>query len=90
HNEAGLDLIAHSHGASVCMLATQLGMQMGKLVLLSCPVHVDQYMPNFANIQKGVYSIHVKLDLVILADRGGQKFNRVCLLYDDAQPVANL
>ena len=42
--------------------------------LLSCPVHVDKYFPKFSNVQKPVYSVRVKLDLVIAADRGGQKF----------------
>ena len=70
---AGLDLFAHSHGANAAMLATQLGMRAGKLILLSCPVHPHKYFPEFANTTR-VISIRVKLDLVILADRGGQKF----------------
>ena len=74
HNESGLDLFAHSHGANAIMLATALGMRAGKLILLSCPVHVSKYFPNFANTTR-VISIRVKLDLVILADRGGQKFS---------------
>ncbi len=73
HNESGLDLIGHSHGASVMMLATANGMRAGKLVLLSCPVHVDKYFPNFSH-STSVHSVRVRLDLVILADRGGQKF----------------
>ena len=55
------------------MLATQLGLNSGKLILLSCPVHVDKYMPDFARVGR-VISIRVKYDLVILADRGGQQF----------------
>jgi hypothetical protein len=56
------------------MLAShQPGLNMGELVLLSCPVHVDKYMPNFTSVRK-VVSIRVHLDLVILADRGGQRF----------------
>ena len=74
HNVAGLDLFGHSHGANAIMLATQLGMRAGKLILLSCPVRVSQYFPNFVNTAR-VISIRVKLDLVILADRGGQKFS---------------
>jgi hypothetical protein len=72
-NFSGLDLFAHSHGANAVMLATQQGMRAGKLILLSCPVRVSQYFPNFANTTR-VISIRVKLDLVILADGGGQKF----------------
>jgi hypothetical protein len=68
------DLFAHSHGGSVAMLTShQFGVNMNELVLLSCPVHVDRYMPDFTSVAK-VVSIHVHLDLVILADRGGQKY----------------
>jgi pimeloyl-ACP methyl ester carboxylesterase len=66
-------LLTHSHGGSVAMLATQNGLNTGPLVLLSCPVH-SIYMPDFSRTGR-VVSIRVKLDLVILADSGGQKFN---------------
>ena len=68
------DIFAHSHGGNLAMLAShQPGLNIGELVLLSCPVHVDRYMPNFNSVQK-VVSIRVRLGLVILADRGGQRF----------------
>ncbi len=70
---AGLDVFAHSHGANVTMFATRSGLQIGELVLLSCPVHFPKYVPDFARIRK-VVSIRVRMDLVILADRGGQRF----------------
>jgi hypothetical protein len=73
-NEQGLDLMGHSHGANVILKATDLGLTVGKAVLLACPVHVDKYFPNFANVQAPVYSVRVKMDLVILADGGGQRF----------------
>lgn len=72
HNEQGIDLITHSHGGSVAMLASNHGLRIGELVLLSCPVH-PRYQPDFSRVQK-VVSIRVRLDLVILLDRGGQKF----------------
>jgi len=75
HSEAGLDLMGHSHGANVILLATALGLTMGKALLLSCPVHVDKYFPDFAKLKKPVYSVRVHFDLVILADGGGQRFN---------------
>ena len=69
-----IDLITHSHGGTVAMIANQAGLQLGRLVLLSCPVHA-RYMPNFSRItDKPVVSIRVHMDLVILADRGGQRF----------------
>ena len=66
-------LLTHSHGGSVVMLATQNGLNIGPLVLLSCPVH-SIYTPDFSKTGP-VVSIRVKLDLVILVDGGGQKFN---------------
>lgn len=73
-NESGLDLMGHSHGANVMMLATKFGLTAGKLILLSCPVHVNKYFPDFTKVRKPVVSVRVKLDLVILADFGGQRF----------------
>jgi hypothetical protein len=74
HNESGLDIMGHSHGANVILLATQRGLKTGKTILLSCPVHVDKYFPKFSNVKTPVFSVRVKLDLVIAADFGGQKF----------------
>jgi hypothetical protein len=69
----GLDLFTHSHGGSAAMLATQAGMHVGRLVLMSCPVHAHKYYPDFRHVKR-VVSIRVRMDLVILADRGGQRF----------------
>jgi hypothetical protein len=74
HNLDGLDLIAHSHGGSVAMLATHAGTRVGRLILLSCPVHWPQYTPDFTRVDR-VISVRVHLDLVILADGGGQRFH---------------
>jgi hypothetical protein len=73
HNLDRLDLFTHSHGGSVAMLANQAGTTVGRMVLLSCPVHWPKYSPDFNKVGK-VVSIRVHLDLVILADRGGQLF----------------
>lgn len=73
HNATGLDLFGHSHGGNLMMLATHGGLSAGKLILLSCPVHVHKYLPDFSHVGR-VISIRVKYDLVILADRGGQQF----------------
>lgn len=74
HGVGGLDLFTHSHGGSVAMLANKAGMRIGRLVLLSCPVHIPKYEPNFGLVAK-IVSIRVKMDLVILADGGGQRFH---------------
>jgi hypothetical protein len=76
HSAPDADFITHSHGGNVAMLATQPGMAMTakEMVLLSCPVHFPKYAPDFSKVQK-IVSVRVHLDLVILADRGGQRFN---------------
>jgi hypothetical protein len=66
------DMFAHSHGATVANLATFRGVELNRLVLLSWPVH-RQWFPDFTNVQE-VIDIRVRLDLVIIADRGGQSF----------------
>lgn len=71
---AGLSLFTHSHGGSIAMLASHDGLAVGDLVLLSCPVHVPKYVPDFARVAR-VVSIRVHLDLVILIDGGGQRFH---------------
>ncbi len=73
YDKPGLDLFTHSHGGSVAMLASNKGLQVGKLILLSCPVHSQRYQPDFSRVRR-VVSIRVHLDLIILADRGGQRF----------------
>ena len=74
HNIQKPYLITHSHGGSVAMLASQNGVDLGPLVLLSCPVHFPKYMPDFTRVGK-IVSIHVKFDWVIFLDGGGQRFN---------------
>jgi len=74
HSVAGPLIVGHSHGANVILLATQLGVTTREAVLLSCPVHWPVYAPDFSRIGK-VVSIRVHLDLVILADGGGQRFH---------------
>lgn len=66
------DLFAHSHGGTVANLATRRGLQIDRLVLLSWPVH-DEWLPDFANVHR-IIDVRVGLDLVILADRGGQTY----------------
>lgn len=73
HGLDGLDLFTHSHGGSIAMVASHAGMHIGKLVLLSCPVHIPKYLPDFTRVPD-VVSIRVRFDLVIFADRGGQLF----------------
>jgi len=66
------DFFAHSHGATVVNLATHRGLQLDRLVLLSWPVH-DQWFPEFANVER-IIDVRTRLDLVIIADGGGQTF----------------
>lgn len=64
------DVIAHSHGCNVSMLASRT-LSLNRLVLLSSPVHWNSYRPG--NV-KDVLSIRINWDLVIMADGGSQRF----------------
>jgi hypothetical protein len=65
------DFFAHSHGVTVANLATQRGLKLSRLVMLSLPVH-DQWLPDLAKVDQ-VIDVRVRFDLVIIADRGGQR-----------------
>jgi hypothetical protein len=66
------DMFAHSHGGTVANLATRRGQQFDRMVLMSWPVH-GEWFPDFTKLRI-VVDIRVNLDLVILADRGGQTY----------------
>lgn len=66
------DFFAHSHGGTVAHLSTHVGTRFDRLVLLSWPHH-RAWHPRFQNIER-IIDIRVGLDLVIMADRGGQRF----------------
>jgi pimeloyl-ACP methyl ester carboxylesterase len=59
-------LFAHSHGGTVAMLASQNGLLVDRLVLLSCPA-LQGILPDF-NRANQVVSFRVHMDLVILGD----------------------
>ena len=62
HNLAGLDIFAHSHGANVAMLASQSGLTVGTLVMMSCPVHIHKYSPNPNAIARAASSMVTGMD----------------------------
>lgn len=64
------DVIGHSHGCNVSMLASQTT-DLNRLILLSCPVHWSSYRPGKV---QDVLSIRTRWDLVIMADGGAQRF----------------
>ncbi len=66
------DFFAHSHGGTVVNLATQRGLELDRLVLMSWPVHT-RWFPDFDRVGR-IIDVRVRLDLIILADRGGQTF----------------
>lgn len=69
----GSDVVAHSHGCNVVMRSMEKGATYGKVVFMSCPVHWHKYsLPPDA--QKNAVSVRAKLDIVILMDRGSQRF----------------
>jgi hypothetical protein len=73
HQAPCLNLFTHSHGGNLAMLATHRGLMIGRLILLSCPVHWAKYQPKPGSVGSAL-SIRTHLDLVILGDAGGQRF----------------
>lgn len=73
HQAPCLNLFTHSHGGNLAMLATHGGLRIGRLILLSCPVHWSKYQPEPGSVSN-MLSIRTHLDLVILGDAGGQRF----------------
>jgi hypothetical protein len=69
----GADAISHSHGGNVILEAARAGAGFGTTILTACPVHPGLYDPTTPNIGS-VLSIRVRMDLVILADGGNQRF----------------
>lgn len=67
----GIDVITHSHGGNVACLASRQ-CRFGRMILLSCPVH--DYRPDFLRVGE-VISVRINWDLVIMGDRGGQRFH---------------
>lgn len=46
-----LDIIAHSHGGNVSLLAAEFGLKIRKLILLGTPIRTE-YLPRLANVKK--------------------------------------
>ena len=76
-NAKGVDTLdtvyAHSHGGSVVMLATRLGLRVRQLVLLSVPVHAH-LLADWAMVGRAV-SFRARFDPVVLLDGGGHYFS---------------
>ena len=66
------DFLAHSHGGTVAHHATKKGATFNRLVLMGWPVH-KRWFPVFSRVQR-IIDVRVNFDLVILLDRGGQRF----------------
>lgn len=66
------DFFAHSHGGTVAHHATKKDVTFNRLVLMGWPVH-ERWFPKFSNVQR-IIDVRVNFDLVILLDRGGQRF----------------
>jgi pimeloyl-ACP methyl ester carboxylesterase len=66
------DFFAHSHGGTVAHHATKKDATFNRLVLMGWPVH-KRWFPAFSKVQR-IIDVRVNFDLVILLDRGGQRF----------------
>lgn len=66
------DFFAHSHGGTVAHLATKLGVQLDRLVLMGWPVR-KRWFPDFSKVNR-IIDVRVQLDLVVLLDFGRHRF----------------
>ena len=68
------DFFAHSHGITVANLATQRGLDLSRVVMMSYPVHAtpDNWLPDIDKVTR-IVDVRVRMDLVIIADGGGQR-----------------
>jgi hypothetical protein len=67
-----LSIYAHSHGANVAMLATRLGLEINRLVMMSPPVRQD-YFANWQHV-RAPYNLQANRDAVVAIARGGRTF----------------
>jgi hypothetical protein len=74
HPAKTLRLIAHSHGANVVNIATQLGLPACTLINLSIPVR-RWNLPDISKVSSNrVFTIHSSIDLVVAVDGGAQNY----------------
>jgi hypothetical protein len=54
-----LDVVAHSHGGNVCLLATRAGLKINRLFLLGTPIRTE-YLPDLRNVREvhNIFSTH--------------------------------
>lgn len=70
HKETCVNIVAHSHGSNVVFVASN-NTEFGRMILLSTPSHPHIYSPvNYVSL----FSLRVRMDLVVLADGGGNRF----------------
>tara|TARA_R110002072_G_scaffold187924_3_gene344717 strand:- start:3433 stop:4557 length:1125 start_codon:yes stop_codon:yes gene_type:complete len=66
------DVAPHSHGNNLVFQALNQGAEIRNMLAMSCPVHTA-WLPKRSQYNN-IESVRVYLDLVIIADRGGQSF----------------
>lgn len=74
HPASEVNVLAHSHGANVAMLATHRGIRIDRLVMLSPPVRRD-YFAQWGHVTEA-YNIQAANDPVVAIARGGKWFRR--------------
>ena len=80
----GIDAVGHSHGGNVLLKSTEMGSVYGHVLLLSCPVRREYRLLEHAAIT--LRSLRIHFDLVILADRAGQRFPPSSSIADEYLP----
>lgn len=68
HCPGAVRIVAHSHGGNIAMRASNYGLDIDRLVLLSCPPDDPLCQPDPRRLGK-VVSVRVPLDVVVIADQ---------------------
>ena len=79
HDEKCLNVVAHSHGSNVAFLA-DAQLKFGRMIVLSTPYHPNLYSPD---ADSTILSLRVHMDLVVLADGGGNRFPQMPKLTEE-------
>lgn len=72
HPARVVNVLAHSHGANIAMLATRQGVRIDRLVMLSPPVRTD-YFADWSKVGSA-FNIQASSDPVVALAKGGQHF----------------
>jgi hypothetical protein len=80
-----IDVVTHSHGGNVLLLATALGCRFRDVLLLSCPVRKGYKLDR--RMVRSARSVRVRFDLILVADLARQRFQPRSGIIENVLPI---